>query len=528
MEKSPSVETPSRHSGEPLVKERRVDSDRPGDVRLLRALILIGFAALLGYCGWWIRAYPPHPLWVALPLGLASLYLFVQVAGSWIVYFNALRPPKAPGASDGITVDVFIAAYNEPIDMVERALSAAVAMRGPHRTWLLDDGANPEFQVLAQRLGAGYLTRTDRRNAKAGNINAALNRTAGDVIAVFDIDHIPAPEFLEETVGQFSDPSIGFVQVMLTFSNQNDHWVAQAAAESCLDFYNPTSIGMEQLGGATMMGSNSLLRRTALASIEGYQPGLAEDLATSIALHAAGWRSVYVAKPLAPGQVPPDLAAWFTQQMKWSRGVFELLLTAYPRFWSRLTAAQRLCYAVRMTKYLIGPFVAVHLALTLLVLASHDAAALRFFQGYLLALSPVVLMDVLIRNSALAAWSPPNEISTSVRRAVALVYATFPIYTAAWLMALLRLPLSFRPTPKTSQEGLRSIQRLPLILILLLLGVALAYGLCCRHSSAVVLVFAVMQTIPILVLLSQSSLGRQRQGRRKPETDPSAQTGAYE
>src|SRR5690606_40688904 len=61
----------------------------------------------------------------------------------------------------------------------------------------------------------------------------------------------------------------------------------------------------------------ALIRRTALESINGYQPGLAEDLATSLQLQAAGWHSVYVPHPLAPGLAPPDLAAWFVQQFKW-------------------------------------------------------------------------------------------------------------------------------------------------------------------------------------------------------------------
>ncbi|MCW3094758.1 MAG: hypothetical protein JWL77_376 [Chthonomonadaceae bacterium] len=461
-----------------------------------------------------------HPLWLAVPLALASGYLYVQVAGSWIIYLNALHPPKSANPVHDFTVDVFVTTYDEPLAMVERALSAAVAMRGAHRTWLLDDGSNPEFRALAQHCGVDYLTRSPRHNAKAGNINAALPRTQGDIIAVFDVDHIPTPDFLEQTVGHFTDPAIGFVQVMLTYSDKNRNWVPQAAAESCLDFYNPTSIGMERLRSTTMMGSNSLLRRSALESIGGYRPGLAEDLATSIALHAEGWRSVYVAKPLAPGEAPPDLAAWFTQQLKWARGVFELLLTAYPRCWSRLTGGQRLGYLVRMTKYLIGPFIGIHLALTLLVLVSKNAAVVNFFQAYLLALLPVLLMDLLIRHTALATWRPPNGISTSVRRAIALVYVTFPIYTVAWVMALLRLPLSFVPTPKVAREGLSPIWRLPLFMAVLILGGAMAVALNNPHRSAVVCAFSALQSIPILVLLWQSIVNRQWPRRQTPETNP--------
>lgn len=511
---------PASPQNTPPLPKPESRSALPRGLWLLRLFALGGFVALMAYTGWWSMHYARHPLWLTAPLGLASLYLYIQVAGSWIVYLNALSPPKSPSSVHDLTVDVFVTTYNEPMDMVERALSAAVAMRGAHRTWLLDDGSNPEFEALAQLSGAGYLTRTLRNHAKAGNINAALARTEGDVIAVFDVDHVPTPDFLEQTVGHFADPTIGFVQVMLTYSIQNQNWVPRAAAESCLDFYNPTSIGMERLGSTTMMGSNSLLRRSALESIGGYQPGLAEDLATSIALHAGGWRSAYVAKPLAPGEAPPDLAAWFTQQLKWARGVFELLLTEYPRCWARLTGGRRLGYIVRMTKYLVGPFVGIHLALTLLVLVSRDPAAVSFFHGYLLALLPVLLMDLLIRNAALAAWRPPNGISTSVRRAIALVYVTFPLYTVAWLMALLRLPLTFVPTPKVAREGLSPMWRLPLYLAVLILGGGMVFGLNNPHRSAVVLAFSALQSVPILVLLWQSITNRQWPRLQIRETDP--------
>src|SRR5215210_8599968 len=134
---------------------------------------------------------------------------------------------------------------------------------------------------------------------------------------------------------------------MLTFSNGSESFVARAATETGIEYYNPTSIGADALGGVALVGSNALIRRTALDSIAGYHPGLAEDLATSVALHAAGWQSAYVPEPLAPGLSPPDVPAWFAQQLKWARGVFELLLTVYPRAFSRLTWGQRLSYAVR-------------------------------------------------------------------------------------------------------------------------------------------------------------------------------------
>ena len=468
-------------------------------------LVVLGSLALAFYYAWWFQEGRLTSPWLILGFAAAILYSGMQIWGSWLVYLATHhRSTNAYAPNIGLTVDVFVTSCGEDYPLIEKALTAACAMRGEHRTWLLDDGKDPVLAQLAIRLNAGYLTRQDHRDAKAGNINAALARTDGDVIVIFDIDHVPTPDFLEQTLSYFADPEIGFVQVMPTFSNVKQSWVAHAAAETSLDFYNPTSKGMDGLSSVTKMGSNSLVRRTALASIGGYQPGLAEDLATSIALHAAGWSSAYVAEPLAPGLAPPDIAAWFTQQFKWSRGVFELLLTAYPRLFTQLTWGQRLSYAVRMTKYCIGPVIFVHLALTIAVLIGGNNSARADLQQYFVHLLPVAIADILIRQLALRRWRHPAIFAGPMWRAVILVYATWPIYTLAWIMALLRLPLTFRPTPKNPTGGLNPVWLLPQIVTILLLASGMVYSLVILEeysSSLLSYCFATLLGIPQLGLL---------------------------
>jgi cellulose synthase (UDP-forming) len=385
-------------------------------------------------------------------------------------------------------------------------------MKGPHSTYLLDDGEEPALEAMASRLGAGYLTRVGRANAKAGNLNAALPRTAGDIIVIFDIDHAPEPEFLERSLGYFTDPKVGFVQVMLTFCNGSESWVAQAAGESTLDYYNPTSVGMDGMGSATLVGSNALIRRTALEGIGGYQPGLAEDLATSIALHGAGWQSVYVAEPLAPGLSPPDVAAWFTQQLKWARGVFDLLLSAYPRYFLRLTWGQRLSYAVRMTYYWIGPMISVHLLFVVALLFGGSQVAQIDWDQYIVHMLPLAGITMLIRQAALLAWRHPSTPSRLLWRAMCLVYATWPVYTLAWVMAVLRVPLAFRATPKKADGGVKRVWLLPQAASFVLLVAGVLCALIIRNQGPLTMpvLFALAQSIPLAVFLRQALKERTR------------------
>ena len=253
-------------------------------------LTAVGMLAFSYYFLWWVERARQLSFWLLLAFLFAVAYGVIQILGNWALYLATHWRGKVPvlPIPEHMSVDVFLTACGEEPAFVERALIKAVSMRGHHKTWLLDDGNDPRLAKMAQRLGAGYLVRNGRHNAKAGNLNAALAQTSGDIIVIFDIDHAPQPEFLVRTLVYFRFLRFGFVQVMLTFENHQDGWVAEAAADSSLDFYNPTSIGSDGLQSATLVGSNALIRREALESIGGYKLGLAEDLATSIALHAAG------------------------------------------------------------------------------------------------------------------------------------------------------------------------------------------------------------------------------------------------
>jgi cellulose synthase (UDP-forming) len=475
---------------------------------LIRILVVMAVAATIYYFSWWGRAGRIESGLLAASLLVAGAYHWMQLLGSWCIYLSARRrsEPAVP-LDNAPSVDVFVTACNEPYELVDRALRAVTAMRGSFRPWLLDDGDDPRLAQLAERLGAGYLTRTDRIGAKAGNINAALRRTDGDLVVIFDLDHAPRPDFLERTLAHFADPEIGFVQVMLTFENQNQSWYARAAAESALDFFNPTSVGMDALGSATLIGSNAIVRRKALQSIGGYRHGLAEDLATSIELHAAGWKSAYVAEPLAPGLAPADTRAWFTQQLKWSRGVFEVLLTAYPRLWPRLTMRQRMCYAVRTTYYWIGPVTALHMAFTIGVLLAGQAVARVNLGDYIVHFLPLAACTLAIRLVALWTFRHPSVPMVPLWRAFMLVYSSWPIYTLAWFMAVLRLPLEFRLTPKArhgrADWNWLAPQALASAAIAISLLAALSAGT--TPQVEILLGFCVVQALPQIVLLWHSA-----------------------
>lgn len=143
---------------------------------------------------------------VSLALLAAEIYgLLILFLG----YFQTLEVEKrhTEPARDEPSVDVFIPTYNESDAIVRRTVIGALAMTYPRkRIHVLDDARRPEIEALARNLGCGYITRPDNRHAKAGNLNHAFGLTSGELIAIFDADHVPVRSFLDKTIGFFTDP----------------------------------------------------------------------------------------------------------------------------------------------------------------------------------------------------------------------------------------------------------------------------------------------------------------------------------
>jgi len=102
---------------------------------------------------------------------------------------------------------------------------------------------------LAKRLNADYLSRNGNLDRKAGNINTALEKTSGDLIAIFDINHAPLPDFLDRSLGFFEDPQIGIVQVIQNLLQcTKDGLIAEGSVQTALEYFNIAAV-CKDIGG---------------------------------------------------------------------------------------------------------------------------------------------------------------------------------------------------------------------------------------------------------------------------------------
>lgn len=354
---------------------KRMDPDR----RVPRIFFLgIATFIVLRYLFWRVLYTVEFTDWLsfscALVLLVAELYgIMVLLIGNFINMSPITRQPVPLPETDQVpTVDVFVPSYNESESILEVTLLAALQMQYPagrKKVYLCDDGGTEqkcntgtlESQAEAKRrrlkltklcelLGANYLTREKNVSAKAGNLNEAFHKTSGDLVVIFDADHMPTEDFLEKTVGLFlQDPKLFLVQTPHFFVNpdpieKNLDTFYQMPSENEM-FYRVIQRGLDFWNSSFFCGSGAVMRREHLNITNGLSGDtVTEDAETALTLHALGYNSAYISIPLLSGFAPETMGAFIKQRIRWAQGMVQIFLLKCPLFIRGLSLPQRLCY----------------------------------------------------------------------------------------------------------------------------------------------------------------------------------------
>lgn len=123
-----------------------------------------------------------------------------------------------------IKIDVFIATYNEQVELVRLSIQDAKKMTYPFpdakiRIYVLDDGrrdgrdsSKENMKLVCKEEEVGYLIREHNEGYKAGNLKNALEHTDGDIFVILDADTRPFSHFLVNTTGYFRNKKVAWVQ----------------------------------------------------------------------------------------------------------------------------------------------------------------------------------------------------------------------------------------------------------------------------------------------------------------------------
>ncbi|MGN6264711.1 MAG: glycosyltransferase [Ginsengibacter sp.] len=439
-------------------------------------MIFVGLISmgLLLYVLFQNKAVGYFPLYVLLVITM--VYYSMKYLHEWYHYFS-ISSDKKPIRRKNYTVDVLTTyCAGEPFDMLEETLTAIQNISYPHTAWCCDEANDTKVKELCLRLGVKHVTRIIKKDAKAGNINNALQFATGELCVVLDPDHVPTSCFLDEVINYFDDPSVGFVQIVQAYYNHAESLVAKGAAQQTYPFYGPMMMTMHKYGTVQAIGANCTFRRSALDSIGGHASGLAEDMHTAMKLHAKGWRSVYVPAILTRGLVPATMSSYYKQQLKWSRGTWELFFVTYPKLFSKFTWRQKIHYFTLPFHYLSGLIFFINFLIPVVSLFTGYIPLQMDVVTFLLAAFPLFSMSMLIRHYA-QKWLPDvKERGFHIVGGILQIGAWW-IHTVGIIYTLLRKKVPYIPTPKNDNEPLPLLLNVPNILVGLISLVAIIYGL---------------------------------------------------
>ncbi len=337
-------------------------------LRTIALLISIFFT--LCYLIWRVRfSVPVESGWFAIAANI--ILLLVEVLGffeSVILYVHLMNMKGHPlpeiADDEYPEVDIFIATYNEPEELLRRTLNGCNHLEYPDKSkvhiWLCDDNRRPSMRALAREMGVGYFDRPDNKGAKAGNLNNALSQTSAPYIVTFDADMIPMSKFLMKTIPYFVHADkLGFVQTPQCFYQpdvfQHALYAEKTAPNEQDFFYRTVEVAKVASNSVIYGGSNTVISRRALDAIGGfYTESITEDFATGLLIESSGFVSLAIPEPLASGMTPNDYAEHLQQRRRWGRGVIGTARKLKIMFRPGLTMAQRLSY-LSSTIYWLSP-----------------------------------------------------------------------------------------------------------------------------------------------------------------------------
>ena len=492
--------------------------ERPGAFTVFsRALLIVGAFSTLIYLGW--RVYYSIPFeYGAVPVAANLILLVVEALGfvESIVMFGHLvrmRAHPLPTIPEDAwpDVDVFIATYNEPVELLRRTVNGCVHMKYPEKSkvhiYICDDNRRPEMRALAEEMGVGYFDRPDNSGAKAGNLNHALGLTSSPYIVTFDADMIPQSKFLLKTIPYFVDVELrekerpenerlhlGLLQTPQCFYDpdvfQHALYSEKRAPNEQDFFYRTIEPAKTATNSVIYGGSNTVLSRKALEDVGGfYTESITEDFATGLLIESKGYVSLALPEPLASGQTPHTFKEHIKQRTRWARGV---IVTARKlKIWRRreLTLTQKFSYWSSVV-YWYSPVKNLIYMLSPLLYALLAVPVFRCTWPELLVfwLPMFALQDIGLRmnskNAISTKWSGIYETSVMPHLLIPTIKEFFGVST-----------LKFKVTDKSKQSVKRQRDVRSMVPFLILTGLSVA------GIVRIVCIFSTVQAVGLLILL---------------------------
>ena len=251
-------------------------------------------------------------------------------------------------------VSLIVAAHDEE-EVIERKVRDAVALDYPRdrlEVIVASDGSTDRTADVARAAGADQVLDLPR-GGKVAALNAAVERSTGEVLAFSDANSFWRPNALRLLVARLRDPEVGYVCGQVRFDG------AGAANEEGLYWrYEMAVRELEsRLAGVTAgNGAINAVRRDAYLFLE---PTRGQDISLPYELVKRGWRPVYAPEAVARERLAATIGSEFGRKRRMMAGAWNTMLRyglLSPRGYGPLYALEIASH--RLLRY-VSPFLHV-------------------------------------------------------------------------------------------------------------------------------------------------------------------------
>ena len=148
--------------------------------RTIKLLILLALFSIANFLFFFLQPEHQGNNYLFLLLFITISYSIFKKLYMWYNYAN-ISVPEKPSTSPDVTVDILTTYFpGEPYQMIVTTLEAITQITHPHTAYLCDEANDPYLKDFCERNGIIHVTRNNRKDAKAGNINNFLRKQTGE------------------------------------------------------------------------------------------------------------------------------------------------------------------------------------------------------------------------------------------------------------------------------------------------------------------------------------------------------------
>jgi cellulose synthase/poly-beta-1,6-N-acetylglucosamine synthase-like glycosyltransferase len=275
-------------------------------------------------------------------------------------------------------VTVQLPVFNERYT-IERLINAVARFDYPMdrlQVQVLDDSTDDTTGLIrrlvrkytAKGLDIELIRRSGRNGYKAGALAEGLKTASGDLIAIFDADFIPQPDWLKKTVPEFRQRRLGCLQTR--WGHLNDRFNTLTLAQSLgIDGHFIVEQNARSRHNLFMNfnGTSGLWRKACIVDAGGWQADtLTEDLDLSYRAQLRGWKFDYLSDVVVPAELPAHIEAFKKQQFRWAKGSFQTFKKLTPSILnSEAPWYKKLMGILHISGYFVHPLMLIVLVLML-------------------------------------------------------------------------------------------------------------------------------------------------------------------